>query len=242
MQASQTDAVTAFGKAAILPSPFPWRIEAAQAPGAAGGFLHGYHAFMTTRTDNPSSPAAPPSASLARATFGGGCFWCIEAVFNRVRGVQRAESGYSNGQDPRPTYETVCSGRTGHAEVVQITYDPAQVSYEQLLDIFFTVHDPTTLNRQGNDVGTQYRSGIYTHDDAQAQAARRYVDGLKAEAVYGDAPITTEILPVHNYHPAEAYHQRYFEHNPFAGYCAFVVAPKVAKFRKTFAALDTSTD
>ena len=176
--------------------------------------------------------------SLAQATFAGGCFWCVEAVFSRVRGVLRAESGYSNGQDPHPNYESVCSGQTGHAEVVQLTYDPAEVTYAELLDVFFTVHDPTTLNRQGNDVGTQYRSAIYTQDKTQAAAAKAHISALQAAGAYGGAPIVTEILPLANYHPAEAYHQHYFEHNPAAGYCAFVVAPKVAKFHQTFSHLD----
>lgn len=182
----------------------------------------------------------PPK--LEEATFGGGCFWCIETVFNRVRGVAQAESGYSNGHTDAPTYEDVCAGDTGHAEVVRVTYDPAQVSYGELLDVLFTVHDPTTLNRQGNDVGTQYRSGIYTHNAEQAQTAREHIAALQAQSAYGGAPIVTEIVPVENYHPAEAYHQRYFEHNPATGYCAFVVAPKVAKFKKAFAAIDTSAD
>ncbi len=180
--------------------------------------------------------ATPP---LAQATFAGGCFWCIEAVFSRVRGVIKAESGYSNGPHPRPTYEAVCSGTTGHAEVVQVTYDPAVVTYPELLDVLFTVHDPTTLNRQGNDVGTQYRSAIYTQDDTQAEAARAHIKALEAAGAYGGKPIVTEVLRLANYHPAEAYHQHYFEHNPAAGYCAFVVAPKVAKFHQTFGHLDT---
>ena len=180
----------------------------------------------------------PPQ--LEEATFAGGCFWCIETVFNRVRGVASAESGYSNGHVIAPSYEDVCTGNTGHAEVVRVTYDPAQVSFEDLLDVLFTVHDPTTLNRQGNDVGTQYRSGIYTHNAAQDQAARAYIAELQAQGAYGGAPIVTEIMPVSNYNPAEAYHQRYFEHNPEAGYCAFVVAPKVAKFKKAFSQIDTS--
>jgi len=180
------------------------------------------------------------TSSLLQATFAGGCFWCIEAVFSRVRGVVKAESGYSNGHDPRPNYEAVCSGDTGHAEVVQVTYDPAVVSYEELLDVFFTVHEPTTLNRQGNDVGTQYRSAIYTTSDEQAQAAKAHIAELQAQKAYGGAPVVTEILPLANYHPAEDYHQHYFEHNPSAGYCAFVVAPKVAKFKQKFASMDTS--
>ena len=171
-------------------------------------------------------------------TFGGGCFWCLEAVFNRTRGVLQAESGYANGQDPAPTYEAVCSGRTGHAEVVQVTFDPGQVSLGELLDIFFTIHDPTTPDRQGNDVGTQYRSGIYVSDPSHAEQALAHITALEAAQAYGGARIVTEVLPLSNYHPAEAYHQRYFEHNPHAGYCAFVVAPKVHKFSTRFPQLD----
>ncbi len=177
---------------------------------------------------------------IEQATFGGGCFWCIEAVFSRTKGVSKAESGYCNGPHPKPTYDDVCTGQTGHAEVVQVSFDPSLVSYQQLLDVLFTVHDSTTLNRQGNDVGSQYRSGIYTHNEGQAEQARAYIAALTAKGAFGGKPIVTEILPLQNYHPAEAYHQRYFEHNPAAGYCAFVVAPKVAKFQQTFPALDTS--
>jgi peptide-methionine (S)-S-oxide reductase len=187
----------------------------------------------------PSNPAPhTPNTALAtaQATFGGGCFWCIETVFNQLRGVILAESGYCNGEHPNPSYEAVCSGRTGHAEVVRVTYDPAQVSFGQLMEVFFTIHDPTTLNRQGNDVGTQYRSGIYTHDSTQAHEARALIESLNQAQVYGQ-PIVTEVEPVRNYHPAEAYHQRYFEQNPHQGYCAFVVSPKVDKFRRTFAEL-----
>jgi peptide-methionine (S)-S-oxide reductase len=178
----------------------------------------------------------PQSNTLEEATFGGGCFWCVETVFNQLRGVVEATSGYSNGQHPHPTYEDVCSGTTGHAEVVNVLFDPSQVSYQQLLEVFFTIHDPTTLNRQGNDEGTQYRSGIYTHNDQQAHQARALIESLETSHAFGK-PIVTEVKTLSNYHPAEAYHQHYFEHNPTAGYCSFVVAPKVAKFQKTFADL-----
>lgn len=174
--------------------------------------------------------------SWEEATFGGGCFWCIETVFNQLRGVIAAESGYSNGQHPHPTYEAVCGGRTGHAEVVRVRFDPKQVSYQQLLEVFFAIHDPTTLNRQGNDVGTQYRSGIYTHNAQQTALARDIIEELATSRVFRD-PIVTEVMPVANYHPAEAYHQRYFEQNPSQGYCAVIIGPKVEKFRKTFAEL-----
>lgn len=177
----------------------------------------------------------PPNRTET-ATFAGGCFWCIEAVFNQLRGVINAESGYCNGSHPAPSYEAVCNGETGHAEAVQVVFDPTVVSYEQLLEVFFAIHDPTTLNRQGHDVGTQYRSGIYTHDARQAHQARALIEQLNVSRVY-PAPIVTEVAPVSNYHPAEPYHQRFAEQNPHQGYCAMVVAPKVAKFRRTFAEL-----
>lgn len=167
------------------------------------------------------------------ATLAGGCFWCLEAVYLRVRGVTDVISGYSNGHDPNPSYESVCTGRTGHAEVVRIHFDPDVVSYRELLEVFFRVHDPTTLNRQGNDTGTQYRSGIYTHSDEQASEARACVAALTSAGAY-ERPIVTQVEPVSNYHPAEAEHHRYFERHPFAGYCAFVVAPKVSAFREAF--------
>ncbi len=168
--------------------------------------------------------------------LGGGCFWCTEAVFDRVRGVLDVESGYSNGQAERPSYEQVCSGRTGCNEVVRLVYDPQQVSLRQLLGIFFATHDPTSLNRQGHDVGTQYRSGIYTTDPAQAQEARTLIAELDQAGLFG-APIVTEVLPLANYWPAEDYHQDYYLQHPEQGYCAHVVGPKVAKFRQQFKAL-----
>ncbi len=171
------------------------------------------------------------ASSTAVATLAGGCFWCLEAVYLDVEGVLAVESGYSNGHVAQPTYQQVCTGTTGHAEVVRLTYDPSRISYRELLEIFFVIHDPTTLNRQGNDVGTQYRSAIYTHDEEQARIAHEVVDELKRQGI--DA--VTEIAPVQSYFPAEAYHQRYFEKHPNEGYCAFVVAPKLAKFRETFA-------
>jgi peptide-methionine (S)-S-oxide reductase len=168
--------------------------------------------------------------------LGGGCFWCTEAVFKEVRGVTDVESGYSNGEAERPSYEQVCTGRTGHNEVVKLTYDPAQVSLRQLLEIFFVVHDPTQLNRQGNDVGTQYRSGIYYTTEEQKQVAEDMVRALSQEKLFGK-PIVTEVQPVTHYFPAEEYHQDFFEKNPDQGYCMAVAAPKVAKFRKTFTEL-----
>jgi peptide-methionine (S)-S-oxide reductase len=168
--------------------------------------------------------------------LGGGCFWCTEAVYVQVRGVTDVESGYCNGHTVSPTYEDVCTGRTGHNEVVKLTYDSAQVSTRELLEIFFVIHDPTTLNRQGHDVGTQYRSGIYHTTPEQAEVARALIAELTAAQAFG-LPIVTEVLPLANYSAAEAYHQDFFERNPTQGYCLAVAAPKVAKFRKTFARL-----
>lgn len=166
------------------------------------------------------------------ATLGGGCFWCTEAVFQQIRGVQRVESGYSGGQVHQPSYEQICTGRTGHAEVVRLQFDPAVISYEDILEIFFTIHDPTSLNRQGADTGTQYRSVIYFHDEQQKQIAQKVMQ--RAAAIWDD-PIVTELSPAPMFYVAEAYHQNYFRQNPQQGYCAFVVAPKVAKARKAFA-------
>jgi len=179
----------------------------------------------------PGSNHVTPAATEV-ATLAGGCFWCLEAVYLEVDGVLKVESGYSNGHVKNPSYEQVCGGDTGHAEVVRLTYDPKRISFRDLLEIFFVIHDPSTLNRQGNDVGTQYRSGIYTHDDEQARIAKEVIAELAANGIKA----TTEVLPEQDYSPAEAYHQRYFEQHPNQGYCAFVVAPKVEKFRKNFAA------
>ena len=165
--------------------------------------------------------------------LGGGCFWCTEAVFKEVRGVLDVESGYSNGQATRPSYEQVCTGRTGSAEVVKLQYDPAEVSTRQLLEIFFATHDPTQLNRQGNDVGAQYRSGIYFTTPEQKQVADDLIREASQDKLFG-APIVTEVAPLAHYFPAEDYHQDFFERNPHQGYCMAVAAPKVAKFRKTF--------
>ena len=176
------------------------------------------------------------TSELPILVLGGGCFWCTEAVFVRVRGVLDVESGYSNGEAEQPSYEQVCSGSTGHNEVVRLVYDPAQVSVRQLLGIFFATHDPTTPNRQGNDVGTQYRSAIYTTTPEQEQAARALIAELEQARVF-PSPIVTEVQPLANYWPAEDYHQDYFEKHPNQGYCAFVVGPKVAKFRQQFRAL-----
>ena len=167
-------------------------------------------------------------------TLAGGCFWCLEAVYDRVEGVLDVESGYSNGSWHSPSYEQVCSGDTGHAEVVRVRFDPARISLREILEIFFVIHDPTTLNRQGHDVGTQYRSGIYVHDADQERVARAMIAELTSAGVWKD-PIVTEVAPVDNYWPAEPYHQDYFLKHPNQGYCAHVVAPKVEKFRQTFA-------
>ena len=172
-------------------------------------------------------------ANLQTITLGGGCFWCLEAVYELVDGVTAVESGYSNGHVPNPSYEAVCGGRTGHAEVVRVTFDAERISLREILEIFFSIHDPTTLNRQGNDVGTQYRSGIYVETPAQEGVARELL--AEANAAHG-GKVVTELKPLANYSKAEAYHQHYFANNPQQGYCAFVVAPKVEKFRKTFKA------
>ncbi|MBN8871278.1 MAG: peptide-methionine (S)-S-oxide reductase MsrA [Rhodospirillales bacterium] len=171
--------------------------------------------------------------SEATATLGGGCFWCLEAVYKELRGVTSVMSGYAGGSVPNPTYKAVCSGRTGHAEVVQVKFDPDQLSYADLLRVFFTIHDPTTLNRQGNDVGTQYRSIILTHSDAQAETARAVMQEI-AEAGIWDGKLVTEIEPLTTFYEAEPEHHDYFARNPWTGYCQVVVAPKVAKFRKSF--------
>jgi len=165
------------------------------------------------------------------AILGGGCFWCIEAVFLEARGVTRVESGYMGGYADQPTYEAVCNGTTGHAEVVRLEFDPSVISYHDILEIFFTIHDPTTLNRQGNDVGTQYRSVIFTTSPEQDAVARTVMAEM---AMVWDAPLVTQVLPQETWYKAEDYHQNYFAQHPLQGYCAFVVAPKVSKFRATF--------
>lgn len=168
------------------------------------------------------------------ATFGAGCFWCIEAVFLSLKGVISVQSGYSGGYTENPTYKEVCTGNTGHAEVVQIEFDPSVISYSELLEVFWQVHDPTTLNRQGGDVGTQYRSSVFYHSDNQRKEAEFYKKRLEDEKVWKDA-IVTEIVPFTVFYPAEAYHQDYFANNPNQPYCSMVVAPKVQKFKKAFA-------
>jgi peptide-methionine (S)-S-oxide reductase len=193
------------------------------------------------------------SDNFKKATFGSGCFWCTEAVFERVEGVHSVVSGYAGGDIENPTYEQICSGSTGHAEVTQITYDPGITTYDELLQIFWRTHDPTTLNRQGNDVGSQYRSVIFSHDDEQKHLAERYKEDLNASGAWKDPivteivpltvfyksgawkdPIVTEIVPLTVFYKAEDYHQNYYENNPNQGYCAFIIAPKLEKFEKVF--------
>ncbi len=169
------------------------------------------------------------------ATLGGGCFWCLEAIFNELRGVEKVVSGYSGGSVPSPSYSEVCTGTTGHAEVVQITFDPRIISFRDLLKIFFTIHDPTTPNRQGADVGTQYRSVIFYHTPEQETASREVIAELEASKIW-DAPVVTEIIPFKAFYPAEEYHQEYFKRNPDQPYCRVVIEPKVVKFRKQYLA------
>lgn len=185
--------------------------------------------MMTPMNTLSASPQSSPSTQAI--TLGGGCFWCTEAVFVRVKGVFSVTSGYCNGHVVKPSYEQVCTGNTGHNEVVQIIYDPSQISLRELLEIFFVIHDPTTLNRQGNDVGTQYRSGIYFHDEADRAVAQQVVEEVNQHL---SGRVETEVLPLSNYSQAEDYHQDYFANHPNQGYCAFVVAPKVQKFLHTF--------
>lgn len=171
--------------------------------------------------------------NLETATLGAGCFWCVEAVFDDLKGVESVESGYSGGHTENPTYREVCSETTGHAEVVNVNFDQNEISFKEVLQIFFTVHDPTTLNRQGNDIGSSYRSAIFYHNENQKQIAEEVIREVEAEGVY-DNPIVTEVAPFDKFYVAEDYHQEYFANNPNQPYCAAVVAPKVAKFRKKF--------
>ncbi len=170
----------------------------------------------------------PPGKEVA--TLGGGCFWCTEAIFDDLKGVESVESGYSGGTVPNPSYQLVCTGTTGHAEVTQIIFDPKVISYKQILEVFFTVHDPTTLNRQGADVGTQYRSVIFYHNEEQKKVAERVIKETAEKKIW-DGAIVTQLVPFQAFYPAEDYHQEYFAHNPFQPYCRVVIAPKVKKFR-----------
>ena len=174
-----------------------------------------------------------PTETLEAATLGGGCFWCLEAVYQEVPGVHEVVSGYAGGHVDAPTYRQVCSGTTGHAEVVQVRFDPEVVPYRRILEIFFTIHDPTTLHRQGADVGTQYRSAIFYHSDEQKKIAEEVMAEISAEGIWKN-PLVTELVPAPDFYPAEEYHQEYFARNPNQGYCQVVVAPKVAKFRSKF--------
>lgn len=174
------------------------------------------------------------NSALQLATVGGGCFWCLEAVFEQLRGVHKVVSGYTGGAVPNVTYDEVCTGRTGHAEVIQITFDPAEISFADLLDVFFATHDPTTLNRQGADAGTQYRSAIFCHDDEQRRIASAKIEELNAAKIW-NAPIVTQIASLDVFYPAEDYHQGYFRSHPAQGYCQAVISPKVGKFRQKFA-------
>ncbi|AXR07754.1 peptide-methionine (S)-S-oxide reductase MsrA [Salinimonas sediminis] len=173
-------------------------------------------------------------ANVQTATVGGGCFWCIESAFNKVEGVIKATSGYAGGHVDNPSYEAVCKGDTGHVEVVKVEFDADQISYREVLEILFALHDPTQVNRQGNDVGPQYRSAVFYHNEDQRAEAQRIIEQMREDNVWPD-PIVTEITPLNNYTDAEAYHQDYFTNNPQNQYCAMVVAPKLAKFKKTFA-------
>ena len=172
---------------------------------------------------------------LEQATLAGGCFWCLEAVFRELIGIHRVESGYAGGDMPNPSYQAVCSGETGHAEVVRVEFDTRMISFRELLEVFFAIHDPTTLNRQGADIGSQYRSAIFYHDDEQQRVARQMISGLERAQVFS-SPVVTEIVPLNGYFPAETYHQSYFENHGRQPYCQAVIAPKLAKFRALFAA------
>jgi peptide-methionine (S)-S-oxide reductase len=202
--------------------------------------LAGIHVMSNSDEGSSIRGAEPPASSRPgagggseKATFGAGCFWCVEAVFRRLKGVESVVSGYSGGKVKNPTYKQVCTGRTGHAEVVQITYDPKQITYPELLEVFWGTHDPTTRNRQGNDVGTQYRSVIFYHNDQQRESAEHYKEKLNAAKAFR-APIVTEITPFGEFYPAEKYHQDYYELNSRQPYCQLIIRPKVEKLKKVF--------
>jgi peptide-methionine (S)-S-oxide reductase len=207
--------------------------------GFGGGFTAGgiHTAYCNEVGCDPTNRAhrrkGRDMAAKETATLAGGCFWCLEAVFDDIKGVDSVESGYMGGRTPNPTYEQVCSGETGHAEVVRLIFDPELVSFREILEVFFVIHDPTTLNRQGNDIGTQYRSAIFYHSPLQKSVAEEFVANLSSAKVY-DSPIVTEIAEASQFYVAENYHQEYFRRNPAQPYCAYVVRPKVAKFRKQF--------
>jgi peptide-methionine (S)-S-oxide reductase len=186
-----------------------------------------------TAVSEQNTPNAPQHSNIDTATFGGGCFWCTEAIFQRLNGVLTVKSGYAGGKVKNPTYKEVCTGTTGHAEVIQLTYDKTKISFDELLEVFWKTHDPTTLNRQGNDVGTQYRSAVFYHNEEQKKIAEAYKKKLNEEKVY-PTPIVTEITPYSNYYPAENYHQDYYNQNGSQGYCQYVIQPKLDKFEKVF--------
>ena len=188
---------------------------------------------MTPAVNAAANASTSGPGGSEAATLAGGCFWCLEAVFLQLKGVSTAQSGYAGGRRPNPTYEQVCTGVTGHAEVVRVTYDPAVISFGDLLDVFFTIHDPTTLNRQGGDQGMQYRSAVFFESADQEREARAKIAALEAERVWDD-PIVTEVAPLTEFYPAEQYHDNYFARNPQNPYCAAIIAPKVAKARKYF--------
>ncbi len=190
-------------------------------------------ATQTEAKKEQTMAAEKTNLNLREATFGAGCFWCVEAVFQELKGVHSVASGYSGGQIENPTYKQICSGETGHAEVARIEYDPEVISFAELLEVFWQTHDPTTLNQQGADVGTQYRSVVFYHNDEQRQLAETYKAELDQSGAW-DNPIVTEIAPLSNYYEAEDYHQDYYSSNPNQGYCRFVIAPKLEKFRKVF--------
>ncbi|MCA9246307.1 MAG: peptide-methionine (S)-S-oxide reductase MsrA, partial [Planctomycetales bacterium] len=196
--------------------------------------ISGRYLMSDTNEHHAEMPPAAAKVALETATFGSGCFWCTEAVFERLDGVSRVVSGYAGGEVENPTYEQVCSGATGHAEVVQISYDPAMISYAELLEVFWKTHDPTTLNRQGADMGTQYRSVVFFHNEQQREEAEHYKKKLDESGAFA-SKIVTEIAPMGEFYAAEAYHQNYYAQNPYQGYCAMVIAPKVDKFKKAFA-------
>jgi len=217
-------------------APAPKPVAPAATPPAATPQAADASPTPATPSEPPAMTTTPPPAPAATglATFGGGCFWCTEAVFLRLKGVVAVASGYAGGTVANPTYDEVCTGETGHAEVIQVRFDPAQVRYEDLLEVFFKTHDPTTLNRQGADVGTPYRSVVFTHDDAQRKTAAEVKAALDAAKAF-DRPIVTEITPLKLFYKAEAYHQGYYDANPRQGYCRVVIAPKLEKLEKVFA-------
>ncbi len=219
----------------VLSERFALRRDCLRAAAVAGSAANVYRIEGLRTGDCGARGEAIVNESEARevATLGGGCFWCLEAVFEQLQGVERVESGYSGGHAPKPSYEQVCGGNTGHAEVVQITFDPDVLSFAELLDVFFVIHDPTTLNRQGADVGTQYRSAIFYHSPEQKGLAEEKIAALNASGGYR-VPVVTQLIAFEAFHRAEDYHQGYFRNNPYHGYCQAVVAPKVAKCRSHF--------